>query len=146
VSEVVETRALFETVLEVLGVDVRRTGGAPSLLRSFAAESSAPQPAYSIVWLDDSQLSWGKRIKAVCVREGRWKLVHDVTRGRKFLYDLDNDPGERRDVRSAEPHSTARLEALLDTWLAQQLQARTGNSTAARDPATERALKALGYL
>lgn len=146
VSDVVETRAVFETVLDALGVDVRRTTGAPSLLRGSAAAGSAPTPAYSLVWLDDSQLSWGKRIKAACVREGRWKLVHDVTRGRKFLYDLDNDPGERRDVRSSEPHSAARLEALLDTWLQQQLQARTGNSTAARDRATERALKSLGYL
>jgi len=142
VGAVVETRAVFETVLETLGVDVRLTGGAPSLLR----DSPAQSPAFSIVWLDDSQLSWGKRIKAACVRSGRWKLVHDVTRGRKFLFDLDNDPGERRDVRLSEPHDAARLEALLDTWLAQQLQARTGNSKAARDPATERALKALGYL
>jgi arylsulfatase A-like enzyme len=35
------------------------------------------------------------------LRDGRWKLIHELESGRSLLYDLENDPGEQRDV-SAE--------------------------------------------
>lgn len=151
VRSVVETRAIFDTVIERLGVAYERSKDSRSLLETADRElsSRAPLPdarAYSTVWLDDSKLSWGKRIRAASVREGRWKLVDDVTRGRRLLFDLETDPHERLDLLAEQPQAAARLAELLEPWIKQQT-ARTRPSTrVGPDAPTEQALKALGYM
>jgi hypothetical protein len=51
---------------------------------------------------------WGELL--VAVREGRWKLIHEVQTGRDRLFDLQADPGERQCVLS-RPDLTQRLRA-----------------------------------
>ncbi|HZN41669.1 MAG TPA: sulfatase-like hydrolase/transferase [Planctomycetota bacterium] len=51
---------------------------------------------------------WGELL--VAVREGRWKLIHEVQTGRDRLFDLEADPGERQCVLS-QPDLTERLRA-----------------------------------
>jgi arylsulfatase A-like enzyme len=150
VRTVVETRALFDTVLETLGVDFARPRRAESWLsvakrEREAGAALADARAFSCVWLDDSKLSWGKRVLAASVREGSWKLVHDLTRGRRALFDLDSDPAERRNVHGDNAHA-ARLEALLEPWIKEQSALDRKTSTREVDGATERALRSLGYL
>ncbi len=150
VRTVVETRALFDTVLDALGVDFARPRRAESWLsvakrEREAGAALADARAFSCVWLDDSKLSWGKRVLAASVREGSWKLVHDLTRGRRALFDLDSDPAERRNVHGDNAHA-ARLEALLEPWIKEQSSLDRKNSTREVDGATERALRSLGYL
>jgi hypothetical protein len=41
--------------------------------------------------------------------EGRWKLVMDLDAGKKELFDLSADPGERKDVKDEYPAIYARL-------------------------------------
>ena len=47
---------------------------------------------------------------------GRFKLV--ITRGGKpELFDVENDPAERRDISAQHPELTRRLRAELNAWL-----------------------------
>ncbi len=150
VRSVVETRALFDTALAQLGVGF---GGlrAEADLVALARRERAGEPledarAFSSVWLDDSKLSWGKRVRAASLREGRWKLIDDVTRGRRALFDLDSDPSERRNVLDEQPDVARRLQALLEPWIKAQSQLTRPSPRARIDPSVESSLKALGYM
>jgi uncharacterized sulfatase len=48
------------------------------------------------------------------VREGPWKLVKIDEKS--YLFNLENDIGERSDLSAQEPERLARLEAAFDAW------------------------------
>ena len=48
------------------------------------------------------------------VRCGSWKLVYD--REVELLFDLDADPGERRNLAARMPDRVAALRRALDDW------------------------------
>jgi arylsulfatase A-like enzyme len=48
------------------------------------------------------------------VRSGRWKLLRDGNH--HLLFDLAQDPGERRDLAAERPELVVRLKALLADW------------------------------
>jgi len=51
------------------------------------------------------------------VVRGRYKLIDDRYRERHHLYDLETDPGERRDIAHLRPALSKELSRRLDTWL-----------------------------
>jgi hypothetical protein len=51
------------------------------------------------------------------VIDERYKLIVDVRRGGRLLFDLRNDPDESSNLYSSEPKIAARLEALYQRWL-----------------------------
>jgi arylsulfatase A-like enzyme len=53
------------------------------------------------------------------IRQGSWKYIRDLgdRRGDR-LFDLDSDPGERRDLLRQEPAVAKELAARLDEFLA----------------------------
>jgi len=51
------------------------------------------------------------------IQEGEWKLIHYYEDGRNELYNLAEDPGERRDLAAAEPGRAARMYAKLKAFL-----------------------------
>jgi arylsulfatase A-like enzyme len=77
------------------------------------------------------------------IRAGRWKLIVDRAGGGRKLFDLEQDPGEQKNLRKTHPDVAERLEALLDAHYAE------GSTTARRMdlPADlEQRLRSLGYL
>jgi arylsulfatase A-like enzyme len=52
---------------------------------------------------------------------GRYKYVLDRARGREAIYDLADDPGERRNLAAAWPEVLADLRAILRDWRQGQL-------------------------
>jgi arylsulfatase A-like enzyme len=48
------------------------------------------------------------------IRRGGDKLVESIDTGRRELYELDDDPGEKRDLGAARPEAAARLARNLD--------------------------------
>ncbi|MEV4081141.1 arylsulfatase [Nonomuraea fuscirosea] len=67
------------------------------------------------------RLVWNRPRKTQAIRRGRWKVVRfgphiagAGPRGRVELYDLDADPGERRDLSARKPELTRELLAELD--------------------------------
>jgi arylsulfatase A-like enzyme len=86
------------------------------------AVSQARSPHEAVFWASGGQLA---------VRRGKWKLVHNgfaadgSDAGRKplqgddavWLSDLDDDPGEKRNLRHREPALADELLTLAQQWL-----------------------------
>jgi hypothetical protein len=54
------------------------------------------------------------------LRDGRWKLIHELESGRSRLYDLEDDPGEKRDVSALFPERAEAYREHLVRWAAAQ--------------------------
>jgi arylsulfatase A-like enzyme len=155
-NDVVETRGVFSTVLESLGIDFALGTRSPGLLTPQGAGGTAPpdsaphrtvEPghAFSMVWLPDAQPRWGKQMQIVSLRTARWKLIHHVTRGRYELYDIEADPHEKTNLLEKESEVAGPLRAELDAWLAEQSTYATNlPQTSGNGEHTER-MRALGY-
>ena len=50
------------------------------------------------------------------VREGDWKYIYNVTRGRDELYDLSKDPDEHRNLAAENQDKCRRLRQRLSAW------------------------------
>jgi arylsulfatase A-like enzyme len=69
---------------------------------------------------------WARRLRLVAgctggspggaVRAGDWKLIEFYEDGRLELYNLKDDPGERRELSHAQPEKTVQLHAKLQAW------------------------------
>lgn len=99
------------------------------------------------------------------VRLGRWKLVHtpgappagtreddpwagDYEEASYRLFDIRSDPGELTDLSDEHPERTARMQALLDGWIAEQ-HLNVGipeEEPPKSDPRLIEMLKSLGYV
>jgi arylsulfatase A-like enzyme len=89
------------------------------------------------------------------LRSGRWKLIHvpdaadrAIMQGTEFeLYDLENDPGETRNLIDVETAVAAELrEKLFARMGAAPASGAAPKREAHVDDATEEALRALGYI
>ncbi len=79
------------------------------------------------------------------IRTPRFKLIQHHG-GQLQLFDLVDDPRERRNLATARPALAARLEAELDAW--QRARPRLGDEATARteiNPATEPQPRPMGY-
>ena len=77
-------------------------------------------------------------------RRGRWKSSHARSRGRMVLYDLENDPGETRDVAAAQPEIVAEHRERVSALTRQLGTSNAADSKLSADD--EARLRALGYL
>jgi arylsulfatase A-like enzyme len=102
--------------------------------------------AFSVVWLPDAELQWGKRVRLSALRDGRYKLIRDYTRDRSMLFDLESDPGERADIAATQPEVAQRLRSVLEAWTEEQSRRGGAAHTVAVDAEEIRKLKELGYL
>ncbi len=67
--------------------------------------------------IDERTLFWrykraANRRKAV--RDGRWKYVFDS--GAEYLFDLEADPAEAKNLLAADPPKAAQLKSKLALW------------------------------
>ena len=53
----------------------------------------------------------------MAVRKGTWKLVHPFWLDHPYLYDLENDIGEKNDVAEKHPDIVAELQSAHEKWL-----------------------------
>jgi len=76
-----------------------------------------------------------------------WKLIRRKGDGGEALFDLKNDPGERRDLAASAPGRIASLGALLGkhTAAAEARGRRIKSTGVAVDPEVLEQLRALGY-
>jgi arylsulfatase A-like enzyme len=54
------------------------------------------------------------------LRDDRWKLIHELHTGRDRLFDLRDDPAERRDLTGEHPERVAAYRQHLRRWVATQ--------------------------
>jgi arylsulfatase A-like enzyme len=77
------------------------------------------------------------------VRYGRWKLIHDRETGKRMLFDLEEDPSERRNVIEEHPAVAESLERAIAEHYARE---RTPVEERALPDRLREQLEALGYL
>jgi glucan phosphoethanolaminetransferase (alkaline phosphatase superfamily) len=54
------------------------------------------------------------------LRDGRWKLIHELESGRDLLFDLEEDPGEQHDLGAIRPDRVAAYREHLLRWASAQ--------------------------
>jgi len=94
---------LLPTLLDLLGEEPRPELPGRSLLEPGA------RPA---LFFTDYSLAW------LGIRDGRWKLVHELRSERSELYDLAVDPGETRNLAADHAARTRRYVEALRAWCA----------------------------
>lgn len=95
------------TALSQAGLALDETIDGVDLIPFFSGEESGP-PHRFIAW------RW---IAQSAVRQGPWKLLRGGTR--EYLFNLEQDPGERNNLIDRHPEIAGELRTRLDRWAAQ---------------------------
>ena len=140
----VRTIDLLPTFLELVGVPPPAGATFPGQSLAAALQGQEPPPA-PVTYAEtlEPRLHYGwSDLRSV--REGQWKYIQAP---RPELYDLENDPGERRNLAEVEPSRVKVLQASLERILAAEPTARGPGSPEASLPLDLREkLGALGYV
>jgi len=109
------------STLDVLPTLVSVAGGALPTTRSYDGHDISRLLAGEVGQISGAGIDGRRELlyfrgqNAVGIRSGRWKyLKTGFWRGTDALHDLEEDPGERRDLRDAEPEITERLINRID--------------------------------
>jgi arylsulfatase A-like enzyme len=160
IADSVSLADVFATVLDLAGIDGVDPGPhSLSLLenpshrpdnRALVSEMLAPAlRALQVAekqYPDLDRSSWERTFRAIESKGQKFIWASD---GRHELYDLRNDPDERRNLFGESQESAGRLQAALDSWLASFAHYDAGAANS-EEPSTlapeeEERLKALGY-
>ncbi|WP_114576540.1 sulfatase [Saliphagus sp. LR7] len=122
---------IVPTLLSLSGLDPLGPAGRPLFADGAPLAEDRPLFAMAYPTFEDR----------VALRTEGWKLVRDRGAGDEELYDLADDPGERRDLAGEHPERRGDLAAELDDWL-DEFDAVERQQV---DSGTEEMLADLGY-
>jgi choline-sulfatase len=81
----------------------------------------------------------------LAARRGRWKYIEAAEEGRTNLFDLVDDPAERRDLGPREPERVSKLAGLVSAWRRGSGASGVTKPPRASSGEVRRKLRALGY-
>lgn len=125
-TELVNGLDIYPTLLEVAGLPSRDDLDGVSLLP--LAQGVGNWQAVTQFWhfpiylqaydgnYDDARDPLFRTRPGSAMRQGKWKLHEYFEDGALELYDLENDPGERRNLAATLPRKTAELHQMLKDW------------------------------
>ena len=142
VHQPVELIDVSPTILDLLGLEIPDTMQGQSLL-GYIENPETPPRANSLA-------SSAKPLKTA-LRHGRWKLIHRSTgwiaKEGVQLFDLTQDPQEKRDVSLEQPVVTEALRQMLAWHLERDTPVgQEPVESAVLDEETRASLEALGYI
>jgi arylsulfatase A-like enzyme len=155
-TDLIETRDLFATILELANIDYSADHNTPahSLLdvencgrSNTVAEYLTPQPAISelISQFDVPRSSISQYDRALhSIRSAEWKLIVDEN-GAIELYRIDEDPEENKNVADTYPDIVDRLQEDIVEKKG-ELRRYSRNADSIINEETEERLKQLGYI
>lgn len=98
---------IFPTALEAAGVNVNSSLGLDGTsLLPYLKKEKQNDPHRQLVWRKD---------KAGAIRDGRYKLLQIRGAGDR-LYDLNNDPGETKDLHLEKPEIYSKMKNQFSLW------------------------------
>jgi arylsulfatase A-like enzyme len=134
---------LTPTLLDLAGVPA--APGAPmqgrSLRPRIEGEATPDPEAPVFLFRPDNTEIPGEQY---AVRSGKWKLIVGPGAGRRELFDLEADPGERNDLAERETERVEQLDRQIQDWLREHRRGDAVPDTVTRED-LER-LRALGYV
>ena len=141
ITDPVQTHDLYPTVFDLIDLPKPPDLQATSLFEAIEGRANPDRPIFS-----EGRFS-GQRLLG-SVRVGGWKLIYDRYGERAELYDLQQDPEERRDLAQSEPQRVEDLVQRLDAFWERAAQLAPPASAALEDldGETADALRALGYI
>lgn len=123
VKEVVETRAVFSTILDYIGLGWSSSGQVMSLLPIIKISpdkrvSDHSFEAYSVEGFKDTVGAAGKA-ELFSLRTSKWKLIVNKEQSWTALYDVEVDPGETTDLSADLPEILTELGDKLNKWISE---------------------------
>ena len=138
---------ILPTIAALCGVSVEGLVGAP-LLPVHRVAAGGNRLAYSCC--DYAQFGDIMRLLTCIVTPKRMKYVRILTQGRVLLreelYDLEADPGEKRDLAADQRETVEMLSALMDDFEAKAFWKWRTEQEEKLDEESRKQLEALGYL
>lgn len=120
-DEPINSVDLYPTLLEATGAaapeDTTLDGTSYLSVLKGQASKGDRRPLYWHFpgYLGASQNTW-RTTPAGAIRQGDWKLIEFFEDGRRELYNLRNDVGEKQDLAKSDPDRVASLHDLLKSW------------------------------
>jgi len=142
------TRAVdvYPTVLELLGIAADKVDGV-GLIRVIKDKTQKKLHAYSETRHEISPDKFDElRSNLISLRTAEWKLILDRLNKRRQLYDLVNDPKERKNVWFKKRDIAAEMEAELLDLMGDSDSLDENYMSPEELKSVEEALKRLGYL
>jgi arylsulfatase A-like enzyme len=137
VDEWVSLVDVFPTVMELVDGSKVEQGSGTSLL-PLIMDRSRESDRPSVLFSELGELK--------AIRQGDWKLVMNVQSGRRQLFDLARDHGERENRKTSDPERVQRLEAELLEFLGSARERAPESAPMPMNEETYQKLKALGYV
>lgn len=138
---------ILPTIAAICGVSVEGLVGAP-LLPVHRVAAGGDRLAYSCC--DYAKFGEVLRLLTCLVTPKRQKYIRILTQGhillREELFDLEADPGEKRDLVAENPETVKALSALMDEFEGKAFWKWPTRQQEKMDEATRKQLEALGYL
>lgn len=126
----------FPTLVELAGVERGTKQPLDGLSLVPALQGKALPAREALFWHFPCYVGRGRPSSAV--RRGHWKLIENFEDQSLELYDLGNDPGERRNLARQEPDRAAALATLLRDWQQQVNAPRPTEANPNYDPTQAR--------
>lgn len=101
------------TFAELAGIDLPEEQDFDGISLVDILEGKEPDPQRAIFW---HYPVYHHDVPASAVRQGKWKLVHNLVNDQRYLFDLENDIGETTDLSKTEVNIADELYKLLDRW------------------------------
>jgi len=139
IHQPVSNRGIFATIMEIANPGSKREipGGSLMPLISGNSDKAPGEVFFELDWL-----GWGKGI-----RRENWKyMISGREKKELFLFDLQADPGEKRNLVLEMPENVKQLDSLLRQWLDTHPEFKAPVIKIDIDPDRENKLKTLGYL
>lgn len=141
IDEVVETRGLASTLLQLAGLTPLDGPLQQSL--PLTPQQARPRPAFSQTFLG-VEPGQPKRVEKRAVVYAGHKLIHTPASGRLELFDLSADPLEQHDLSAEQPDRAQLLRRKLDDWIAATTATRGERNES--DPEAAERLRQIGYM
>lgn len=108
VDTAAQTIDIMPTILDLVGLPIPASVEGRSLRPLLHGQAPAGRVAIS-------EVASGRYL---AVTDGEWKLIRDTETGRRLLYHIRQDPAEQHDCLVEQSAQAARLEAVLNDWIA----------------------------